>query len=177
MKGFARFILVSQLFGLGLIANAGAPPTAPRGVEVIQAYAGVWEIETEHFDTAHSKAGHEKSKLRNECWKSGGYFACNQYVDGESKALIVFTYNEKEDVYTSYPIPLDGGQAGAGKLHIVGNIWTFPWEETEGDKTTFFRVVNVFVTPDRIEFRQEFSPDKVHWTVTAKGNETRVAGA
>ena len=149
MKSFARFILVSQLFGLGLFANAEAPPTPPKGIEVIQAYAGVWEVETEHFDTAHSKAGHEKSKLRNDCWKSGGYFACNQYVDGESKALIVFTYNEKENVYTSYPIPLDGGQAGAGKLHIEGNVWTFPWEEAEGGKTTVMQFTLYVVSKDQ----------------------------
>jgi hypothetical protein len=177
MKSLVQIILVSQLFGLGQFSSEAAPPTAARGVEVIwAAYAGVWNVETEHFDTAHSKAGHEKTTLRNACWKDGGYLACNQYVDGESKALIVFTYNEKENVYTSYPIPLDGGQAGAGKLYIEGNVWTFPWEETEGGKTTYFRVVNVFNTPYKIEYRQEFSSDKVHWTVTAKGNETKVAG-
>jgi hypothetical protein len=39
-----------------------------------------------------------------------------------------------------------------------------------------FRVVNVFLTPDRIDFRQEFSTDGVHWTAMAHGTETRVKG-
>ncbi len=168
-----------QLTGLYLCVALGQLPAAaaasPTGVDVVWAYAGVWKIETEHFDTVHSKAGHEKTTLRNACWKDGGYLACNQYVDGESKILIVFTYSARENIYTSYQIPLDGGQPGAGKLLIEGNVWTFPWQTTEGDKTTYYRVVNVFDAPDRIEYRQEFSADKAHWTVMAKGLETKVS--
>ena len=156
---------------------AAVPANAPKGVDVVWAYAGVWKIETEHFDTSQSKAGHEKSTLRNACWKDGGYLACNQYVDGESKILIVFTYNEKDNLYTSYQLPQGGGQAGSGTLLIDANVWTFSWQITEGDKTTWLRVVNVFNTPGKIEFRQEFSPDNVHWTTTAKGLETKVGGA
>ena len=177
MKSLVRLMVFCQLFGLShLCAAQAVPPAAPNGLEVIWAYAGVWKVETEHFDTAHSKAGHEKATLRNACWKDGGYLACNQYVDGESKTLIVFTYNAKAKVYTSYQIPQDGGEPGAGKLLVEGNVWTFPWEATEGDKTTYFRVVNVFEAPDRIQFRQEFSSDKVHWTMTAKGTETKASG-
>jgi len=154
-----------------------APPTAaPTGIDVIWAYAGTWKIETEHFDTAESKASHEKTTLHNACWKNGAYLACNQYVDGDSKVLIVFTYNAKENVYTSYQIPQGGGDSGSGKLVVAGNVWTFPWQTGEGDKITYYRVVNVFAAPDRIEYRQEFSSDKVHWTVTAKGSETKISG-
>jgi hypothetical protein len=66
---------------------------------------------------------------------------------------------------------------GSGKLLIEGDVWTFPWKIAEGDKITYYRVVNVFRAPDRIEYRQEFSPDNVHWTVMAKGTETKVASA
>jgi hypothetical protein len=38
-------------------------------------------------------------------------------------------------------------------------------------------VVNVFTTPGSIEYRQEFSDDKVHWTVTAKGLEHKLEEA
>ena len=162
-------------FGLGPTAMA-APPEHLVGVDVVLAYAGTWKVEMEHLDTAHSKASHEKTTLRNACWKNGLYLACNQYVDGESKVLIVFTYNAKENIYTSYQIPSNGGESGSGKLLIDGNVWTFPWQLTEGDKTTFYRVVNVFAAPDRIEFRQEFSADKVHWTVMATGTETKLSG-
>ena len=166
-----------RLAAVGLISMVFAGAAMPQkasGIDAIWAYAGTWKIEMEHFDTANSKAGHEASTLRNDCWKSGGYVACNQYVDGDSKALLVFTYNAKDNVYNSYPIPLDGGAAGSGTLLIEGNTWTFPWQTKEGDKVTYFRVVNVFNTPNHIEFRQEFSADKAHWTVMAKGMETKV---
>jgi hypothetical protein len=166
-------ILLSALLAVGWVATAAEPPT---GIDVVWAYAGTWKTDFEHFDTAHSKASHEVTNLRNECWKNGAYLACNQYVDGDSKILLVFTYNPKDKTYTSYQIPLDGSEPGRGKLLIDGNVWTFPWQTTEGDKTTWFRVVNTFTAPGRIEFRQEFSTDQTHWTLMGKGVETKVIG-
>jgi hypothetical protein len=96
-------------------------------------------------------------------------------VDGESKVLLVFVYSQSKNEYTSYQIPPGGGETGSGKLLIDGNVWTFPWQAKEGDITTYFHVVNVFVAPDRIEFRQEFSVDNAHWTVMAKGTENRTS--
>jgi hypothetical protein len=152
---------------------AAAAADKPAGIDSIRAYEGIWDVNIEHLDTAHSKASREHTSLRNDCWKSAGYYACNQYVNGESKALLVFTYNESKNEYTSYPIPPDGGKAGQGKLLIEGNVWTFPWQSDEDGKTTYYHVVNVFTGPDKIEFRQEFSTDNVHWTVMARGAETR----
>lgn len=158
-------------FCLMVAASAGG-----QGIEKIAAYAGTWTVDIQHLDTAQSKAGHDHNTLRNDCWRSGGYFACNQYVDGESKALLVFTYDAASKSYTSYPIPLDGSAAGNGKLEIEGNVWTFPWQTKDGGKTTWFRVVNTWVKPDRIEFRQEFSTDNVKWTEMAHGVEVKTAG-
>ncbi len=142
---------------------------------MVWAYAGTWKIEGDNFDTAHSKASHESTTLHNACWKDGAYLACNQYVDGDSKVLLVFTYNDKDKTYSSYQIPQGGGQPGMGKMTIEGNVWTFPWEQTEAGSTTYYRVVNVFTSPDRIEYRKEFSSDKSHWTAMAKGAETKIA--
>jgi hypothetical protein len=163
---------------LAFVSATGAASAGDKaaGIDAIRAYEGSWEISIEHLDTAHSKAGVEKTLLRNDCWKSGGYYACNQIVNGESKVLLVFTYDAAKNLYTSYPIPQDGSEAGSGKLRIDGNTWTYPWQVKEGDKTTWYRVVNVFTAPDHIEFRQEFSEDNVHWTLMARGKETRVSG-
>ena len=159
------------------ISTAVFGQSAPQGgVDVLWAYAGEWKTQTEHFDTAYSKAGSESATLRNECWKNGGYVVCNQYVNGESKALLVFTWDAKSNAYDSYPIPAGGGEPGHGTLTIEGNVWTFPWQMTDAGVTTYFRVVNVFASPDRIEYRQEFSKDKVHWIVMARGTEARISG-
>lgn len=155
------------------IACSATPPGKSVGIDAIRAYEGTWDITIDHLDTAESKASHEKTTLHNDCWKSGGYFACNQYVNGESKVLLVFTYDASKNEYTSYQIPPGGAEPGSGKLLIEGNVWTFPWQVGEGDKTTYFRVVNVFLAPDKIEFRQEFSTDHAHWTVMARGIENK----
>lgn len=153
------------------IASVAVAQTAP--IDKVAAYAGSWKITIEHLDTPFSKAGKETTNLRNDCWKSGAYYACNQYVDGESKVLIVFVYNAKDDSYTSYQIPTGGGASGSGKLLIQGNTWTFPWQDTDSGKPVYFRVVNVFTSPATIEYRQEFSRDQNQWTVTARGSEQK----
>lgn len=168
MKHWLRFVILAGIYWTG----ARALPQSD-GIDAIRAYAGTWKTQMEHFDTAHSKAGKESSTLRNDCWKSGGYYVCDQFVNGESKALIVFTYNDKDKTYTTYPITPGGGTAGHGKLVIDGNVWTYPWENTENGKTTYFRVVNTFTAPNKIEFRQEFSTDKQNWTLMAKGSEAK----
>ena len=164
---------VSTVAVLLAIGGASHMVAQANGIDAIQAYAGTWKTETEHFDTAYSNAGKESSTLHNDCWKSSGFYACNQIVNGESKALIVFTYDDKSKTYTTYPIPAAGGAPGSGKLMIEGNVWTYPWENTENGKTTYFRVVNTFTAPNRIEFRQEFSTDKQKWTLMAKGSEVK----
>ena len=156
-----------------LVALLYVPAARAAGVEVIQAYTGTWKIQTEHFATRFSKAGTESSTLKNDCWSSAGYFACDQFVNGESKDLIIFTRDPKEDIYHSYSVPADGGEAQSGKLLIKGNVWTFPWEDKQDGKTIYFHVVNVFTAPGAIEYRQEFSEDQVHWTVMAKGLERK----
>src|ERR1022692_1329185 len=164
-------------FLTGIVLCACAAAEGPAGIEKLQAYQGTWKIETEHFNTRFSKAAKESSTLRNDCWRSAGYFVCDQFVNGESKDLIVFTYDAKDDTYNSYSVPAGGGEGGSGKLLIKGSVWTVPWESKEDGKTFYFHVVNTFTAPGAIEYRQEFSEDKVHWTVTAKGVEHKVEDA
>ena len=176
------FVLgMTALFALESV-TAQAPQPPPKvavqqptaGIDAIMAYAGTWKVRGTRFATPYSKAGEEDSTLRNECWKSGEYVACRQIVNGESKVMLVFTYSDLLKMYTSYPILQNGEAATAGRLQIVGNVWTFPWEVTQGGATTYFRVVNVFTGTDHIDYAQEFSPDNVHWTRMATGSETKV---
>jgi hypothetical protein len=176
-----RFTLLFVMGLAALFARAQEPRKPPvvaeqaptAGIDAVMAYAGTWKVQGERFATAYSDAGKEESTLRNDCWKSGGFVACNQYVNGESKVLLVFTYNAQQKVYTSYPVPQNGDPVNAGRLQIIGNVWTFPWQVSQGVNITYFHVVNVFTSSDRIEYAQEFSTDNVHWTPMAKGFETR----
>lgn len=161
----------------GFVLCACAAAEGPPGIEKILAYQGTWKIETEHFATRFSKAEKESSTLHNDCWRSAGFFVCDQIVNGDSKDLIIFTYNAKDDTYNSYSVPAEGGGGGAGKLFIKGHVWTFSWERKQDGKTFYFRVVNVFTQPGTIEYRQEFSEDQQHWTATAKGIEHKLEDA
>jgi hypothetical protein len=160
----------------GLLALGGLCDAAPlgSGIKVLSVYAGTWKVEITHLDTPFGKAGKESHKLRNDCWGSGDFYACNQYVDGESKALLVFTYNAKDKTYVSYPVIIGSDAARAGKLTIKDNVWTFPWETTDKGKTMHFRVVNTFTSPQAIDFRQEYSDDGEHWQAMASGHEQKL---
>ncbi len=170
-----------MFLGIGLSgAQISQPATSPAprsattsDIDAIWAYAGTWKIDTEDFATPYSKAGHKVTTLHNECWRSGPYIACRQIVDGDSKVLIVFTCTRPDHYCISYQIPPDGSNPGSGTMHIEGNTWTFPWQNVDAGKTTYFRVVNVWSTPTTIDYRQEFSTDQVHWTPTATGHEVK----
>jgi hypothetical protein len=151
------------------------PAPASDAIEKIAAYAGTWHVHLEYVATKYSKARVDDSTLRNDCRRSGGYFSCNQYVNGTSVVLLTFTYDAAHALYHSYQIPPDGGAPHEGSLTIAGDTWTFPWTDKDGGATVYFRVVNVFSDPDTIRFRQEFSSDGEHWTVSGTGEEHRIA--
>ena len=152
-----------------------AAAAASTGLDVVTAYAGTWKSETRHLAGPYGKAGSESHVLRNDCWRSAGFYACDQIVDGKSMALLVFLYDSATGSYSSYPIPASGAPAvHPGRLIIDGPVWTFPWDSVEDGKTVHFRVVNTWESADSIAFRQEYSEDGVHWTLIADGHETRV---
>ena len=146
----------------------------PQGLDKIAAYAGTWKTETGHFDTPFSKAGRDAATIKNDCWRSDNYYACNQYVNGDSKALLVYTYNAKDGTYTVYPIVPGDDTVQPGELIIRGNVWTFPWETKEKGRTAYFRVIKVFTAADTIEYREEYSMDQRHWYPMAQGYEKKL---
>ena len=148
---------------------------AAEGIDAIAAYDGAWNTDITHLDTPFSKAGHEVHALRNDCWRSGEFYACHQYLDGASQAIVVFAYDAKARSYRSWPITAGADTVASGQLIIDGDTWTFPWQTTEKGRTTRFRVVNVFGKDlQSIVFRQEFSADGVHWQAMADGVEKKL---
>ncbi len=160
--------LVLSLAGAALPLRGGS-----SGIGAIGTYAGTWATHTTHYKTIYSKPRTEAATLRNVCWRSAGYFACDQFVNGFSKALIVFTYDRAHNIYRTYTVPTNGGAAGSGTLMISGNTWIYPWQQRDGTRKVYLRVVNTFLNANTIAYRQEFSYDKAHWTVTSSGTERR----
>lgn len=166
-------LFIASLFTVLYVTNAQA---APSGVAAIAAYAGSWRGTTEKFATPYSKAGKTSDTLHNDCWSDSDFYVCRQIVNGKpAPVLSVYTYDAKTDIYHVYSVPAYGGDtASSGELIIKGNVWTFPWEYQHDGKTTYFRVVNTWSSPSTIEYRQEFSADKIHWMLMAKGREVKV---
>ncbi|HKV97706.1 MAG TPA: hypothetical protein VJR90_09480 [Gammaproteobacteria bacterium] len=171
---------MNKLFQMSLFialffTSTFAAASAPAGLDKIAAYTGTWKGQTEKFNTSYSKAGHETDTIHNDCWRSGDFYVIHQTVNGKpAPVLSVYTYDANADLYHVYGVPMNGDDPGAaGKLIIKGNVWTFPWEYHDKGKTIYFRVVNTWSSPRSIEYRQEFSNDKVHWTLVAKGTEIK----
>ncbi len=159
-----------RALALGALAALLAPAAVQADpLDVLSAYAGTWRLAVDNLAEAARPASHESHTLKNDCWRSGLYYACTQTVDGRQLALLVFTWNDATKSYTSYPIAPGGEAPSRGKMMIEGGDWMFPWD----DGGTHYRVVNHWIGRDRIEFRQEHSVDGQTWTVTTRGVETR----
>jgi hypothetical protein len=160
-----------------VVITALAVPTGAQaaGVDAIAAYAGTWDVNVTHYQTKYSKPRREHSTLHNDCWRSADYYACDQIVDGQSRALLVFTYDAKQNVYHSYVIPQDGSDAHKGTLLISGSTWTYPMQDKDGGRTVYIRIVNGWDNPSTIRFRQEFSYDRKTWTLAASGIEHKTS--
>ncbi len=167
-KGLAAAAMAASM----LCVSLGVAPAG--GIEPLAAYAGTWRIHITHYKTRYSKARTETSLLKNDCWRSAGFYACDQIVDGVSRALIVYTYDAKAAVYHSQVLLPGGGLPSSGTLMIAGNTWTFPWQDKDGKRTVYLRVVNIFVNRNTIKYRQEFSFDKIKWVLAASGGERRL---
>ena len=168
--------------GIGIVAlvacfGISAAPLQARaaGLDAVSAYAGTWKTHIVHFKTMYSKARTETTILRNDCWRSAQFYACDQLVNGVSSALVVYTYDAKNNRYRTRIVTPNGEAPGGGTLLIEGKRWTYPWQDKDGSKIVYIRIVNTFVDPDTIRFRQEYSYDRTHWTITARGTEHRIS--
>jgi len=168
-RSLSLFVLLAAL----TIAPAGAVQS--RGLDVISAYQGSWSVRIVHHTTKYSRARTDANTVRNECWRSIDYYACHQFVDGKSAALVVYTYDAKARTYATHVIVGGTAPASGGILQISGNTWTYPWQDKdESGKTLHARIVNTFRDSNTIAFRQEVSLDDRTWIRTADGEEHRL---
>lgn len=166
---------------ISLIAGGSSQRSVVRaqvkagGLDALKVLAGTWKADGEAFDTEFSKASKDTSTLHNDCWQSGEFYACDQIVDGVSRALIVFSLSEKDGTFNNYAIQAGGAPAGPGGiLTISGNTWTYAPRQNADAKPPFFRTVNVFDGSSTIHYKIEFTRDNQTWTKTREGIERRV---
>lgn len=151
--------------------QAQAAPTV--GLDKVTVLAGAWKTDGQSFDTDFSKAGHDTSKLRNDCWRSGEFYSCDQYINGESKTLITFTFNTGDGTYNTYAIRSGGAPATSGKLKIDGDTWTYENPQSADSQPPYFRTVNTFRDAGTIHFTVQYTRDNLHWITMNQGVETK----
>ncbi|HLH33719.1 MAG TPA: hypothetical protein VKX41_03540 [Alloacidobacterium sp.] len=127
-------------------------------------YNGTWKVALQ---------GKSPDVLINHCTRTGLFFACEQNVNGNPGALVVFIPIDAEGHYKTNPITKDGTAIGPGDLEIKGNHWAYLGKREENGKTTWYRTTNDFSDDSHIHFEQSQSTDKIHWEVQRSGDEVR----
>jgi len=166
---------ISLLVLLAAVSTVPAHAAQNSGLDAISAYQGSWSVRIVHHTTKYSRARTDANTVRNECWRSNDFYACHQFVDGKSAALVVYTYDTKARTYATHVIVGGTGPASGGVLTIADKTWTYPWQDKDDSgKTIHVRIVNTFRDPNTIAFRQEVSLDNRTWIRTADGVEHRL---
>jgi hypothetical protein len=151
-------------FPLLLMASA-AICAAEDAYTPLELYNGGWRVQ---------KGGAAPDTLVNHCAHTGFYYMCEQVVNGKTSALVVFVPGDAPGNYHSTVVFPSGEPRGPGDLTINGNRWVFIGKSVDGNKTTWFRTINVFTGNDHIHFEQAQSTDGTHWTTGGSGDEVRV---
>lgn len=148
----------------------GAPPANP-------VYAPLWLYQgTWHVSRGDSAVGAKPDELKDECALLGKYFACQQTINGQTGALVIFVPASTAGQYYTQNVRVDGIASGRGNLEIAGDRWTYISTRDESGRTIYYRTINVFTGKNHIHFESAESNDGKNWKVTTSGDEVR-AGA
>ena len=149
---------------------AHAAPVADPVYGPLWLYQGTWHI-------TGKTAGAKPDELKNQCALVGKYFVCQQTVNGQTGALLMFIpkANDAGHYYTQN-VNLQGRASGVGDLEITGDRWIYSsrWDQG-GGQSTYYRTTNVFSGKNHIHYEQAESSNGRDWNLTNSGDEVRVS--
>ncbi len=135
-------------------------------------YQGIWQISPQNL-----AANAKPDELKNECALVGKYFVCQQTVNGQAGALLIFIPAKQAGRYYTQNVMPTGRASGRGDLEISGDRWIYSSTWDQGGKTTYYRTTNVFTGKNHIHFEQAESGNGSEWSVKNSGDEVRVSNA
>lgn len=163
------FILIAC--ALPLHANAEESAHTTR---IFARYQGDWNLVTHRRDAAPG-TGETRVRIQNTCAEVGMFEVCQQHAGDGPPVLVVYTEGQGAEIFHSTVLTADGRFQQAGEVHVCGDRWEYPWEEsTSTGSRRLYRVVNAWDGANHIRFRKEFSDGK-EWTVLESGDEWKVA--
>lgn len=130
---------------------------------------GVWQSDT----TADGVSA------RSTCASSptAGAVICEQTITtptGTRHAVNFFLVDSAAHRYVFYGLNKPGSAIEPTPLSIADHIWVYGGQERQRDGN-YYRTVNDFSSGGTYVWRQEVSPDGVHWSATRHGRVTRQA--
>ena len=149
---------------------SGALPPEDAAYVPLRLYEGSW-------DSVGAGADAKTVHLTNHCARAYKFFVCEQVVDGNSQALIIFLpqgVRGTTQTYLTQVLATSASKPGPwNKLEITGDNWLYTSESQEGGSTVHWRTVNVFTGKDKIHFEIGRSADGKTWQTTMSGDERR----
>ena len=163
-----KFFGLTLLFLISTFASAAPVDSVYTPLRL---YAGNWTV-TKNA----APPGSKPDLLRNQCAQVGQFFACQQTVNNQPGAMIIFIPISKTGHYYTQNITLEGRATSRGDLEIAGDRWTYSSTWDGGGTTIYYRNTNVVSGKNRFHFEQSESKNGRDWTVKASGDEQRVSG-
>jgi len=151
-----------------LVAPASAWAADDDPYAPLKLYEGRWSVVSDQDG--------KTTAVENHCARTGLFFACEQVVNGESAAIIVFLPHGRTADGQTYRTQTLTASADAPRpwytLTIDGEQWTYAPDT--GGKPGRERTLNQFTGPDKIHFDVQNSTDGKTWTTKMSGEERRI---
>jgi hypothetical protein len=161
--------MLSTLVVLSLQVAVQGSVTQP--LAILNVLNGGWSV----TPTAATKP----DQLVNHCSMSDAFYTCEQVVNGNAVALIVFTATDVPGAFHTKIVLPTGYSIDRGDLKIDGDHWTWSGKSTsdDGKTTTYSRTENYFTGKDKIRFERYESTDGTTWVKKGGGDEVRISGS
>jgi hypothetical protein len=164
---FALFVFASTA---GSQTASGALPPEDPAYAPLRLYDGSW-------DSVGAGADAKTVHLTNHCARTFKFFVCEQVVDGNSQALIIFLpqgARGQTQTYFTQVLATNASRPGPwNKLEITGDNWLYTSDSEENNTTVHWRTVNVFTGKNKIHYEIGRSADGKTWQTTMSGDERR----
>ncbi|MBV8689034.1 MAG: hypothetical protein JOZ59_02900 [Candidatus Eremiobacteraeota bacterium] len=169
--------LIATGFILAAVPAFAADTSTVSPAEKLGMFAGSWSSEATLVPG--SSTPQKVTGMITCAWSSAAhvFLVCDgsAVLEGDPTShhqLSVYTYDAASGQYGFANVT--PSQVTSPDLALNGNTWTYSDKFTSAGKTTYFRTLNIFESPNLYRYRAESSPDDIHWTINLEGVSRRL---
>lgn len=176
---FAFVILSIGLFSISQLKAEGLKNQKTNQSEIskLAPRIGVWKITEGVKETNfnHPKENYTKAICQ---WSPDSQFVVCDIIQvlptGRTHSLGVYAFNSTTGNYSYYGVGPEGGKPDWGNFKIQDSLWTFFGQFKSKGKTFKTKTINLFVSPDTIQFKYQIYTKKKRWFTISKGIEEKI---